>query len=193
MAVTYVDKVPSDVLDQICCDVEDEALNFQRQSVPERGIMASGDVWLATAIVFVLFKPYFDEFLKEAGKDHYVVLKKTLKKAWFFLFGQKKTFQVAMVRSRGVVETEYSFLFSICAEISNGRQVKLLLREHCSQGEYTASIDAFLDMVQAYHSGTPAGGTEIDLDTEKDNWGYILVVYDQRTGLLHVYDPVSGR
>ena len=189
LVLIYDEQVPSSILDQFCCDLEAESLDFRRQALPSGEPQASQDTLFLTAIVFLLLKPYFDGFLKEAGRDHYVILKKALKSLWRRLFGKDVNFRVVMLTPSGEVESKHSFLFSIYAEINNGRKVKFLIREGCSEDEYVAGIDAFLNLIESYYLNVPYEGIEIDLDGEKDYWGNIFIEFDPETKSLRVLDP----
>ena len=115
-------------------------------------------------------KSYFDGFLKEAGKDHYVVLRTTLKGLWNHFFKKDRNFRVAVLTAKGEMKQEYSLLFSIYAEIDNKKKVKFLIREGCSEENYAKGIDAFLDLIESYHMDDSSKEVDIDLDGEKDNW-----------------------
>ena len=70
IALLYYSEVPAGLLDEFCASVNVDSVRLERVSrepSPQAGID-----WLAfPAIAVVLLKPYFDSFLKEAGKDHY--------------------------------------------------------------------------------------------------------------------------
>ena len=191
LVLIYDEQVPSSILDQFCCDIEAKSLDVRRQSLPSGEPQGSLDALLLTAIAFFLFKPYFDSFLKEAGRDHYVILKKALKSLWSRLFSEDVNFRVVILTSRGEVKPKHSSLFSIYAEINNGRKVKFLIREGCSEEEYVAGIDAFLNLIESYYSNVPYEGIEIDLDGEKDYWGIILIEFDPETKSLRVLEPIK--
>ena len=192
LVLIYDEQVPSSILDQFCCDLEAESLDFRRQALPSGEPQGSLDTLLfLTAIAFFLFKPYFDSFLKEAGRDHYVMLRKALKSLWSRLFGKNANFQAVILTPRGEVKSKHSFLFSIYAEINNGRKVKFLIREGCSEDEYVAGIDAFLNLIESYYSNVPYEGIKIDLDGEKDYWGTILIEFDPETKSLRVLEQIS--
>ena len=127
--------------------------------------------------------------MEEAGRDHYVLLKKKLKKLWGRFFGKDKDFHYVVFTSNGEVKQEHSLLFSIHAEIDNERMVKFLIRENCSKDDFIAGIDAFFDLIESYHSDVPY--ESIDLDSEKDYWGIILIEFDPETKSLRVLDPIS--
>ena len=192
LALTHDTQVPSDLLDQFCRDIEAKSLDFQRQELPSRGPQNSLDVFFVSAVAVYVLKPYFDGFLKEAGKDHYVVLREALKGLWHHFFRRDRNFRPVIYTEKGEVKQKYSALFSIHAEIDNRRQVKLLIREGCSENEYAACIDAFLNLIESYHLDVPPKGVEIDLDLEKDYWGTVVIEFDTEENSLRVVDPISS-
>ena len=190
LALIYDEQVPKDFLDDFCLELETKSLDFRRQPLPLQGPQASLDMLtVVTALTFFFLKPYFDSFMKEAGRDHYVLLKKTIKKLWKRFFSKDNDFHCVMITSKGKVKLEHSLLFSIYAEIANERKVKFLIREGCSEDDFAAGIDAFFDLVESYHSDVPYEG--IVLDDERDYWGVILIEFDPETKSLRVLDPTS--
>ena len=135
LALLCDEQAPSDILDQIYREVEAESLNIRRQSSPSTEPQGSLETILPTFVAVYLLRPYFEGFLKEAGKDHYAILKKALKNTWNRLFNRNDDFRVALLTSSGEVKLEYSLLFSILAETRSGQKVKLLIREGCSENE----------------------------------------------------------
>ena len=192
LALIYNEQVPSSILDSFCCDIEAKSLDFQRQSLPSEEPQGSLDTLFLTAIAFFVFKPYFDGFLKEAGRDHYILLKKALKSLWNRIFSKDVNFRCIILTPRGEVKSKHSFLFSIYVEINNGRKVKFLIREGCSEDEYVQGIDAFLNLIESYYLNVPYEGIEIDLDGEKNYWGHILIEFDPETKSLRVLEPIKG-
>ena len=127
--------------------------------------------------------------MNEAGRDHYVVLKKALKALWEKLFSNNRDFRVAIVTVSGEKKLEYSMLFAIYTIVDNGHLMKLLIREDCSEDEYTASIDAFLSFVESYHSRKPDEKQAIDLGCEEKIGRVTLVEYDGETKSLRLVNP----
>ncbi|MBN4082359.1 hypothetical protein JYT13_00970 [Mariprofundus ferrooxydans] len=112
--------------------------------------------WLIpSAFVVYIFKPYFEAFLKEAGKDHYKALKKAIadKVAPKFLC-KNAPCKVRKVTANGVInENFFSGSFSISSSINySGKAVKIkLLFPENSDGDYTTkAIDKFSHFVSSY-------------------------------------------
>ena len=191
LLLVHHERVPSDVLDQFCSDIDADSLDFRREILPPGGLHAGLEILLFPAVALLLLKPYFEGFLQEAGRDHYVVLKKAIKSTWSHFFGKHDRIRLVRVTADGVEEAERSLSFSIYGEIDGGRRVKLLFPEDCSEDEYSAAIDAFLELLECYHLGARDAPPRISLDDEKEYWGLVLIEFDPRTKSLRVLDPIS--
>ena len=131
-----------------------------------------------TAIAFFILKPYFEGFMKEAGSDHYKILKKALYNLWQKFYKKDANVRFVVLTSEGEVRTEYSLLFSINAQTSSEVMVRLLIREDWSEKEFVAAIDAFLTLLERYHLS--CGHQSIDLDNERNYGGVILISFNTK-------------
>jgi len=186
IALIHHDRVPVRLLDEFCAGINVDSLYLERISRVKLGPQM-GIEWLAfPAIALFLLKPYFESFMKEAGKDHYLALKEALHALWGKLFSKDRDFRVAVVTVSGEKKIKYSMLFAIYTIADNGHLVKLMIREDCSEDEYSASIEAFLNFVESYHSREPEKKQAIDLGREKKGGGITLLEYDGQSKSLRI-------
>ena len=75
-------------------------------------------------------------------------------------------------------------LFAIYAVFGDGKLVKLMIREDCSEAEYYASVEAFLDFVESYHSGKSDDKNTVNLKSERGSGNITLVTYDGKSKSL---------
>ena len=191
LALLHDERVPSHFLDEFQRDLEAESLAIHRQALPSRAPQASLETLVLPAIALWLLKPYLDGFLKQAGSDHYALLKKALKDhLWKRLFGENRTLHFAIVTARGEKKPEHSPLFSMMAPLDDGRVAKLLIRDGCSEEEFSAGTSAFLNLLVSYHSDSTCSEATIDLHGEPGNYGFVLLDYDAEAESLRVVDPV---
>lgn len=130
IGLTYVESLEHPSFAEFGRELSTEGLDFRVESRPEPGMYAGVEWLIPTAVIVFLGRPYFDSFLKEAGKDHYQLLKKMLQKMSARFFG-KGTPQGKIVFTKGKAESEaplYSLASSIVAQVGNDLRVKLLLR-----------------------------------------------------------------
>ena len=189
LALAYDESIPSEMFDQFSREIEKDSLYFQRQSLPQRGPQGSLELLGLTAIALFILKPYFEGFMKEAGSDHYKILKKALHNLWQKFYNKDTNVRFLVLTSEGEVRTEYSLLFSINAQISSEVMVRFLIREDWSEKEFVAAIDTFLTLLEHYHLSH--GQQSINLDNEKNFGGVILISFDLTDGSLHVIQPIK--
>lgn len=157
---------------------------------------AGGAEWLLPTAVFVfLFKPYFDGFLKEAGKDHYQALKGAISRFWPRLFGKERLVTTTVLASApGKLGTgpRYSHTFSLMAEGTSRQRFRLLLPDDASVDDFEASVDAFIQFMQTQHSAVEPDPHSRAPIASPDVHGVVLVAYDAATGSLRAIDYHSA-
>lgn len=115
---------------------------------PEPTVYAALEWAIPTAIVAYILKPYFDGFLREAGKDHYLSLKESLKK--FIVRGKQLNVKlVTATDSTDKLSDSYtqSVAISIIIQTKNDKQVKLLFDNNLEKEDWDNAIDQLLDYV----------------------------------------------
>jgi|TARA_R110000851_G_C13082300_1_gene565908 hypothetical protein len=80
LAVVFEEGIPDEQFVEFKDAVSASGLDVVVESRPAAGPYAGVEWFIPTAIVFFVAKSYFDGFLKEAGKDHYQLLKSKLSK-----------------------------------------------------------------------------------------------------------------
>lgn len=105
-------------------------------------------------VAVFIAKSYFDGFLKEAGKDHYLVLKSKLSSLTNDVMS-KPRIEPVIIGTPGKVSSNnpYSLAFSVYAEANDGNKFKLLLPKPYDTDDYTEIIYKFLEFLGDFHSG----------------------------------------
>ena len=148
--------------------------------------------WLLPTAAFVyLAKPYFESFLKEAGKDHYTLLKAGLTRLGSRLL-DKKTPQVTMFHSDGKAKPsqEFSLTYSVLAELEGGVSAKLLIKTESSAEILEQATKAFLDFVRSYHNGVIDLSSVEAFESPEPVGRILLFALNEETGKLKVVDPI---
>ena len=118
LALAYDARVPSDVLDTFCADIEAVSLNFQKRELPSRGPSNSLEVLALPVVAFFILRPYFNAFMHEAGKQSLCGSQESIEKLWKHFFFKDRKYRIAVLTSSGELKQEYSPAFSIYAEIN---------------------------------------------------------------------------
>ena len=193
LSLRYDESVPSYMVDEFSEMIKTDALLYECQSVPSRGPKGSMEWFALPVIALIIATPYFKGFFEEAGRKHYNILEKGTHNLWRKLTNKNNNVKFAVMTANGEIKTEYSMLLSIYAPTRNGTMVKFLMREDWSDIECKAAIGAFLNLIVSHHLGY--GQECIDLDSESDFFGIILISFDTQTDSLNVIHPniKSGR
>jgi len=190
--VGYFDSFPSSYFSEFIQQVSADGLTISDEPIEARfgAPYAAMELLIPTAVTILIAKSYFDGFLKEAGKDHYHALKFALAT----LGKRLGTTKWALVSSKGEVKRDkpYSLLFSVISRLDNGVTVKFLVRGDYSEADYTASIDAYLDLLQQLHVGPIGADLSSQLAQAPITGNTLLVSYDNVTGRIDFVDPLPA-
>ena len=135
-------------------DLNAENLKLIVETTPSHIEYASFEWAIPTLISAYILKPYFDGFLKEAGKDHYSLLKNWLTNNIKIL----KPITVKTVVSLGAEKkidptNTQSKVFSIQTKSFDGITIKFLFDNHLSIEDWqTASISALILMEDYFNN-----------------------------------------
>jgi hypothetical protein len=155
----------------------------------------AGLEWLIpTAVIFFIGKAYVDGFVKEIGKDHYNLLKGALKTLWSRMVGpDSPALTVIGTAGKARAANEYSLFFSLLAEAPDGIRFKLLIKSHATQEEYQATIDAFIDFIDAFYKRELTQQFVDEAAKIPAVGKTLLVAYDSVAKRIHPVDPLAGR
>jgi len=169
-------------------------LDVRVESRPDPGAYAGVEWLLPTAVVVFLGRSYFDAFLKEAGKDHYHLLKKALLKVSAKFFG-KDAPQGRVIFTTGKAESEiprYSLSYSVVAQVGNGLRVKLLLQSDFDETLCNEAQTTFLGFLSSVYDGTLDINSIKGLALAVPVSNTLLLAYNSTDRSLEVIDPLAG-
>lgn len=170
-------------------------LDVRVESRPDPGAFAGVEWLLPTAVVVFLGRSYFDAFLKEAGKDHYHLLKNALLKVSARFFG-KNSPQGRVIFTKGKAESEiprYSLFYSVVAQVGDGLRVKLLLQSDFDAALCNEAQTAFLGFLSSVYDGTLDINSIEGLAHAVPVSNTLLLAYNSAGKSLEVIDPLAGR
>jgi hypothetical protein len=194
LAVSYDENIPEEILAKFRSSVADHRLDFRVESHPAPGPQAGLEWLLPTAVVVFLGKAYFDAFLKEAGKDHYHLLKSGISWLWRSLANRDRKTNFQRVTAGGkVIDDKYSLALSVVAEANGGYRFKLLIEDSVGEEQFDTAMRLFLEFLEAYHADRLDAATAKALSEGRVVARTILIAYDAEQGCLCVVDPITKR
>jgi hypothetical protein len=192
IAIIYIDNLPPEPIERFATDLAQNNLKVEKVPRPQPGPYAGLQWLLPTAVAVFFGKSYFDGFLKEAGKDHYNLLKTATHKLTTEYIGPAAR-KVILFFTQGKVassEPEYSMVYSLVGELSNGISAKLLLEPELSSDDCARAIAAYLDFLKSFHDGTLHIQSVIGLEEARPVGKTLLVHFNQETLRLEVINPL---
>ena len=184
VGILYTESFDNSIFEEFLSEVEHDGLDLQIQETPESGPFATVEWFIPTAIIAFIGKSYFEEFLKEMGKDHYNALKSSLAKLTQKTVSQPRI-EPMLMSSSGKVSSNnpYSMAYSIVAEGNDGYRFKLLIPKYSPSVNYEAIVLTFMDFISEYHvlgmdsaaseqisrSGVPRGAILVSYNPETDS------------------------
>lgn len=192
LILSYVSTCPDELIQPFVDAIATPAANVKMDRREPEGPFAGMEWLLPTAVILYVAKSYFDGMLKEAGKEHYQVLKAKLPLLWEKFFGSKRAVRTTVISSTpGKVEATPTFsrTMSLMAEGPDGLVIKLLLQDNAPPHELDAGVDRFFTFLAEYHQGIVAERIAEQLRSIRPIGRQILVAYDPESGTLSVIDP----
>jgi hypothetical protein len=166
IGVIIPDNFPDQMIDLLKSDID--SLNIDIRKVPFGGPYNSMEWAVPTAIVVFILKAYFDSLLKEAGKNHYEVLKRWLKKTANQTRSVKVTNIYAPQSSDKADSTNtQSRVFSIEIRTTDGYQIKFLFDTELSEEDWNKAIDNALILVEKKFASEPVDELSIEIQTNQ--------------------------
>lgn len=172
-----------------------DGLDVRVESRPDPGVYAGVEWLLPTAVAVFLGRSYFDAFLKEAGKDHYHLLKKALLKVSAIFFG-KNAPQGRVIFTKGKAESEiprYSLFYSVVAQVGDNLRVKLLLQSDFDATLCNEAQTAFLGFLSSVYDGSLDIKSIKGLAHAVPVSNTLLLAYNATDKSLEVIDPLASR
>lgn len=191
LALAYTKSIPADTFAEFRRLVDVDGVRLQVEERAEGGPYAGLEWLIPTAVIVFIGKAYFECFLKEMGKDHYVALKAGLKSLYARLLGPGAP-DVTVVSSKGKDSSyqSYSLLYSLLAEGNNGIRFKLLLKRSSIQEEYESTVSAFLEFLDAYHMGTLDQSIVAELQNARVFSKTLLLSFNPSLNRVQPIDPL---
>ena len=183
-----IDRNLQPLADSFKTEIEADGLELDIQTFDSEQPYLSQE-WAIPAVLGVyLLKSYFDGFLKEAGKDHYSLLKKWLKTKIETL-RLIKIITIAAETSPLKIDTTntQSKVFSIESRMKDNRHIKFLFDDNLNTEQWKLAIDKALDLLESHFENNPDTLT-IQVNNEELNQNQIFGIINNETLEWEFYD-----
>lgn len=181
--------------DEICDEfrglVSADGLNLRFEQMLSTRAWAGVEWVLPTAFMVWITKPYFDGFLGEMGKDHYIALKAGVRA----VAGRLARFNVTKIGTPGKVAPvqPYSLIFSVCFHRDEETRFKFLIPIDLTQDETEAAWDSFFTFLDGWSTGAMAPSDRAPYEMARPVGRVVLLAYSPETKRIEVVDPLAGQ
>lgn len=151
IAIEFPDYFPENFDGFIIDGIENELLDLRVER--KEPIAWAASEWIIPGIVAVyILKPYFESFLKEAGKEHYLLLKNKLNS----ILAKTKNMNINTITAKETTEkidnsNTQSKAISIFIQTKNGIVIKLLYDNTLDLETWQKSTIDFLNLIEDHY------------------------------------------
>lgn len=187
IGILYPNYFPEDFGEMVTEDIRHEKLNlYLKREEPK--IWSSIEWAIPGVITAYILKPYFESFLKEAGKDHYNLLKTSLSK--LLRFNKDAPIETTSTSPNKLNKNNtQSKAISIHIEIKDERKIKLLFDNELDIDDWIGSLEDMMDKIQRNYSDYPDDELTLKLKTlEKDLRLELFAIINKETKEWEFFD-----
>jgi len=155
IGINYPEYFEDDFEEKFLADVTVPNLSIKVHKVPPT-VYASLEWAIPGLLAIYILKPYFESFLAEAGRDHFLVLKKWLK---------ERVSQSKHLRSSTITGSQstnkldkgntQSKVISVHLQTKNSFQIKLLFDDRLEAKDWEKATENFLDLTIDHYDNYP--------------------------------------
>lgn len=150
---------PTEFLDELI-EKEVKLLNPEQLDVKvlknDNGTFMAFEWIVPTGFIVYILKPYFNAFLSEAGKDHYLIVKKGLKKLIEKAKYIKAKFLTAQYSTKKLSKKyTQSIVISIIFQTKDNRPIKLLFDNELEISDWENAIDELIELIIENYKSSP--------------------------------------
>lgn len=181
--------------DEICAEFRDvvsaDGLDLRFEQMPSTRAFAGVEWVLPTAFMVWIAKSYFDGFLGEMGKDHYVALKAGIRA----VASRLARFNVSKIGtpSKFAPAPLYSLIFSVWFHRDDEVRFKFLIPIDLTEEEMETAWDSFFTFLDGWSAGAMTPSERASYKTARPLGRVVLLAYVPQTKRIEVVDPLAGR
>ena len=188
--LTYPSGFPEEHMKYEFSQIHVEGINIKiKQEDPEP--YCSFEWIVPTIFGAYLFKPYFESFLSEAGKDHYQILKKGIKT----IIKKGKVIKSELIAAETSTEKlsgkyDQSGSVSLIIQTKNNKQLKLLFDESLTLNDWEDAIDQILDYSIENYENFPNDQLTKNIESlnKEKQPNYIYALINTETKKIEFFD-----
>jgi hypothetical protein len=189
IVINYPNYLPEIVQDELRENFSQDKLKLELNA--EEPQMWAAMEWIIPGLLTsYILKPYFESFLAEMGKDHYVYLKKSLKSFVSKYRSAPITTHVSKGADKKISkENTQSKAISVYLQLKNGQMLKLLFDTEIEMEKTLAFLDDILDKVLNHYEEFPNDNFSKEIiKLDEKPYNNICAIINEDTGSWELYN-----
>jgi hypothetical protein len=192
LVFTYPESYSEEIIDKDIAELETPNIKIHIER-HENEVYAAMEWIVPTLFAGIVLKPYFESFFQEAGKDHYQLLKKGLKK---MLVRGKETDVKLITANESSQKLSKSYTQSLAVSIllqtKTGRNIKLLFDNNLKLEDWENELEEFLILIREHYQDYPNDKiSEKIKDLSPKEYYTIYVILSPETKELEFHDDIT--
>ncbi len=192
IGIAYQDDMPEQLVLDLAKELREANAEVETEKRPNEPFM--GLEWaIPAAIVVYLAKPYIDSFLKEAGKDHYLIVKEKLSKfAKKVLKIRRQTIVSSQSPNKVRKDNPVSSSFAIWSQTIDGRPLKFLFFGDKDDDYYEYCTNEIFNALMNHAEEFPNDYISNQADRLSRRSREIYLLFDESAKKWKAVDIVTG-
>lgn len=186
IAIEFPDYFPEDFEEMLTSGIENDLLDLR--VLRKEPIVWAASEWIVPGLIAVyILKPYFESFLKEAGREHYTLLKSKIND----ILSKSKKMEVNKITTGGTTQklnssNTQSKAISVSIQTKQGIIIKLLYDNNLDIETWQELTNDFLKLVESHYeqNENPLTNYLKKLDKERDRTIYAIIDPESRKWTL---------
>lgn len=166
------EQMPDILLDNMIAPIKDKGISYDVIKIPQ-GVAYNAFEWIIpTAVATFLLKPFFESFLKEAGKDTYLLFKEWIKNTAI----NSRSIEVKLITSKQSTEKlnksyTQSLSYSAAFQTKGGKLIKVLFDDTLDDEFWVMAIEKMFDNISDHYENYPNDkiSKAIEISSERVN------------------------
>ena len=188
LAVSWDEKIPKQIIWDFLAAINAPDLKCVVEEEHRGEAYAGVELLLPTLFILWIAKPYFEAFLKEAGKDHYHILKQAILEACERLMGKSREIEISVVVSSGSphkrsIET-FSPVFSIIAPLGDHRFLKFVFKQEMTAKSRSKYTELILRTIERVSKDNPYLLELLEVNKKLIVLGHLVMTFDEQKNEL---------
>ncbi len=191
IGIKLPDYLPDEKVEEITSKIRGKNLKVDIKKTPVE-LYAGVELTIPALIAIFIAQSYFGSFIKEMGKDHYLILKNWLKST----ANSTRDFEVTTIsanQSKEKLNSEntQSKVFSLHLKTKDGRFLKIIFDLKLTEKDWEFAIDNMIDLMEEHFDNYPNDKLTRDINNINTHRPHIYAIINPSSKEWEYHDHMT--